>query len=72
VLKLAMIALKDPIVEGARMLLTVHDELVFEVPEDRAEEAARVVRAKMEGVVQLSVPLVVDVGWGRDWAEAKA
>jgi DNA polymerase-1 len=70
ILKLAMVALKEPVAPGARMLLTVHDELVFEVPEDRVEEAAKVVRAKMEGVVQLAVPLVVDVGWGHSWADA--
>jgi DNA polymerase-1 len=71
VLKLAMIGLKDPVVAGARMLLTVHDELVFEVPEPGAEAAAKIVKEKMETVTQLSVPLVVDVGWGKDWAEAK-
>ena len=72
ILKLSMVALKEPLVEGARMLLTVHDELVFEVPEARVEEAAKVAKAKMEGVVTLSVPLVVDVGWGNDWESAKA
>jgi len=72
ILKKAMVALKEPVVPGARMLLTVHDELVFEVPEDRAEEAAKVVRSKMENVVTLVVPLVVDAGWGKTWAEGKA
>ncbi len=71
VLKLAMVALRAPVVAGARMLLTVHDELVFEVPEARAEEASRIVKATMEQVVKLSVPLVVDVGFGKDWASAK-
>ena len=71
ILKLAMVALKDPVVPGARMLLTVHDELVFEVPEDRVEQAAKVAREKMENVVRLVVPLVVDAGWGKTWAEGK-
>jgi len=70
ILKLAMVALREPIVPCARMLLTVHDELVFEVPEDSAERAAQIVREKMAGVVKLVVPLVVDVGWGRTWADA--
>jgi DNA polymerase I len=71
ILKLAMVALKEPVVPGARMLLTVHDELVFEVPEDRVEEAARIAREKMTNVVRLAVPLVVDAGWGKTWAEGK-
>jgi DNA polymerase-1 len=70
ILKLAMVALRDPVVPGARMLLTVHDELVFEVPAERVEEASKIVRAKMEGVVSLAVPLLVEVGWGRTWADA--
>jgi DNA polymerase-1 len=70
ILKLAMVALREPIVPRARMLLTVHDELVFEVPEERADEAAKIVKAQMEGVVQLAVPLLVEVGWGKTWAEA--
>jgi DNA polymerase-1 len=69
-LKLAMVKLAEPVVEGARMVLTVHDELAFEVPEDRVEEAAAKVRAAMEGVYPLSVPLLVEVGWGASWAEA--
>ncbi len=71
VLKLAMVALRTPPVPGARMLLTVHDELVFEVPKGREEDAAKVIREKMAGVVELAVPLVVDVGWGDSWAAAK-
>jgi DNA polymerase I len=70
ILKLAMVKLRDPVVPGARMVLTVHDELDFEVPESLADEAAGKIRAAMEGVVALSVPLVVDVGWGKTWAEA--
>jgi DNA polymerase-1 len=52
------------------MVLTVHDELVFEVPEDRIEEAAAKTKAAMESIHELDVPLVVDVGWGRHWGEA--
>jgi DNA polymerase I len=55
----------------ARMILTVHDELLFEVPETRADELAAVVKASMEGAAQLNVPLTVDVGIGANWKEAK-
>src|SRR6202035_5428009 len=48
----------------ARMILTVHDELLFEVPTARAEEVAEVVRERMEGAAALNVPLTVDVGIG--------
>jgi DNA polymerase-1 len=57
-----------------RMLLQVHDELLFEVPEAEAEATAATVRAVMEGAphpaVHLDVPLVVDAGQGASWAEA--
>jgi DNA polymerase-1 len=55
----------------ARMILTVHDELLFEAPENAAEETAEAVRSLMERAVPLSVPLTVDVGTGRSWKEAK-
>ncbi len=60
--------------EKARMLLQVHDELLFEVEEGAVEETGRLVRQVMEDApaprVRLSVPLVVDVGTGRNWDEA--
>jgi DNA polymerase-1 len=52
------------------MLLTVHDELVFEVPKTRVTEAAALVKSEMEGAYELSVPLQADIGWGPNWAEA--
>lgn len=55
---------------SARMLLQVHDELVFEVPEAEAEETAAVVGRVMEGAAALDVPLVVDTGIARSWDEA--
>jgi len=58
----------------ARMLLQVHDELLFEVPEKEVEKTSAVVRAVMENAchpaAQISVPLVADAGTGRNWAEA--
>jgi DNA polymerase-1 len=71
ILKLAMLALGgDGVVAGAEMILTVHDELVFEVDEARAKEAGEAIRARMEGAVKLKVPLLVDVGSGKSWAVA--
>ena len=56
----------------SRMILTVHDELLFEAPEQDAEEVAALVRDRMEHAVALTVPLTVDVGIGRNWKEAKS
>ncbi|MGK3998345.1 DNA polymerase I [Sorangium sp. So ce1024] len=69
-LKLAMVRIPRPVVPGARMVLTVHDELAFEVPVDAVDEAKAKVREAMESVFPLDVPLVVDVGSGPTWAEA--
>ena len=74
ILKLAMIAVDRRLRDeqpGARLLLTVHDELVLEVPEEQAEAVAQIVKAEMEGVADLKVPLVADAGWGKSWYEAK-
>jgi len=56
----------------ARMILTVHDELLFEVPRDEAGEVAALVKQHMEDAAQLAVPLTVDVGIGENWKEAKS
>ena len=54
-----------------RMILTVHDELLFESPRDEADAAAVVVRERMENAVSLRVPLTVDVGIAENWRDAK-
>ncbi len=54
----------------ARMLLQIHDELVFEVPEGEVEELSAMVKDKMEHVHPLKVPLIADVGVGANWSEA--
>ena len=56
----------------ARMILTVHDELLFEVPKARAEEVAEVVRERMQAAAVLNVPLTVEVGIGDNWKDAKS
>jgi DNA polymerase-1 len=55
---------------NARMLLQVHDELIFEVAEAELEQTAKVVKQTMEAAARLSVPLVCDTGWGPNWDEA--
>jgi len=54
----------------ARMLLQVHDELVFEVPKAELDKTADAVRKTMEAAAHLSVPLVCDTGHGASWDEA--
>jgi DNA polymerase I len=56
----------------AQMILTVHDELLFEVPKDRADDVAARVREAMESAATLDVPLTVDVGIGENWKDAKS
>jgi DNA polymerase-1 len=70
ILKLAMLKLREPPTPGARMVLSVHDELVFEVPDDEVEEAEKKIQAAMESAYELTVPLEVSVGHGRDWNSA--
>ena len=55
---------------GQLLLLQVHDELLLEVDEDRADEVGEMVKEEMASALELSVPLVVDVGTGRNWEEA--
>jgi DNA polymerase-1 len=74
IFKLAMIDLDRALDEAgseARMLLTVHDELVLEVPEGDADATETLVREVMEHVTELRVPLTVDTGFGPNWAKAK-
>lgn len=52
------------------MILQIHDELLFEVPEDKVDEAKKIIKKDMESAWELSVPLEVDIGVGDNWAEA--
>ena len=73
IMKRAMIDVHEALAPRpqARMILTVHDELLFEVPENQAEEFAGIVREHMQAATALNVPLTVDVGIGANWKEAK-
>jgi len=73
IIKLAMLSLDDWIQREQpplRMIMQVHDELVFAIREDQLEAAAEKIRSAMEGAAELKVPLVVDVGVGDNWDEA--
>jgi len=73
IIKIAMLRLDQRLQkEGlqAKMILQVHDELVFDVPKDEKERVEAIVREEMENAYPLDVPLKVDIGWGMDWAEA--
>ena len=71
ILKRAMIEIHGELPASAEMILTVHDELLFEVSETSAEETAAFVRERMEHAADLTVPLTVDVGIGKNWKDAK-
>ena len=74
VMKLAMIAVHRRLkAEGlqARLVLQVHDELIVECPEEEKETVSALLAEEMEGVAALSVPLVAEAHWGRNWLEAK-
>ena len=73
-MKLAMINVDKALAQsdlGARMILTVHDELVFEVREEELDEASALVEREMTSVTEMKVPLAVDLSSGSDWATAK-
>jgi len=74
IMKLAMVEVEDKILtkydfEDARLILQIHDELIFEVEEKLADEFIREVKKVMEGVYKLKVPLVVDIAKGKNWGE---
>jgi DNA polymerase-1 len=72
-IKAAMINIHRRLEREARktkLILQIHDELVFEVPEDETETIKQAVKEEMEGVTRLHIPLKVDIGIGKNWAEA--
>src|SRR3989441_478771 len=73
IIKLAMIKVDQDLRQSgldSLMVLSVHDELVFDVAEGDLEASSELVRAAMERAYEVTVPLRVDVGWGKNWAEA--
>ncbi|MEZ4704797.1 MAG: DNA polymerase I [Bdellovibrionota bacterium] len=73
IIKVAMIDIHNELMEKeyqSQMLLQVHDELVFEGPESELEKLSAMVKTKMESAAKLSVPLLVEVGMGDNWAQA--
>ena len=73
IMKMAMIKMPRALAQAnlaAKMLLQVHDELIFEVPESELEKTSALVKEVMEEVVQLDVPLIAEVGHGKSWADA--
>jgi DNA polymerase-1 len=75
IIKRAMLDVADALKNagiGGGMVAQIHDELLFEMPEDQSEPAATVVRHGMQNAWELDVPLVVDIGSGKNWSEAHA
>ena len=73
IIKVAMIQIARRLADEGlktRMLLQVHDELVFDVPQAELEKMTALVKEEMEGAVEISVPLLVEIGSGRNWREA--
>jgi DNA polymerase-1 len=73
IIKLAMLRVDERLTAeklATRMVSTVHDELVFEVPEGEKSPVGAMVKETMEGVMKLEVPLLVECGWGKNWGDA--
>ena len=70
IIKMAMIAIHRRLPSKAQMIMQIHDELCFNVPEGLVEEVRKMVVEEMQNVVHLSVPLIADCGVGRNWLEA--
>jgi DNA polymerase-1 len=74
IVKIAMIRVADALEkEGlkTKMIMQVHDELLFEAPQDEVERASEIIKREMENAAKLDVPLVVEVGAGENWMDAK-
>ena len=74
IIKIAMVRVHEELKKAglqARLILQVHDELMVEAPESEAEQARDILRACMENVAELRVPLKTDISIGRNWLECK-
>ena len=73
-IKVAMIEVDEALKEGhfkTKMVLQIHDELIFKVPKDEKEKVYQVIKDKMTHAMNLSVPLQVDGGFGKTWYDCK-
>lgn len=74
IIKIAMINMQKKLDElhlKTKMVIQVHDELIFDVPKDELETVKKIVPEVMQSAVKLDVPLVADTGWGHNWYDAK-
>ena len=74
IIKVAMVRARDELRTAGlatRLVLQIHDELLFEGPEDEVERPSEIVRREMAGAFEMDPPLEVDVGVGENWLEAK-
>ena len=74
IIKIAMINMQkklDDLHLHSKMVLQVHDELIFDVPQEELDTMKKIVPAVMQNAVQLDVPLIADSGWGHNWYDAK-
>ncbi len=72
-IKLAMVRVAASLRKAglkAKMVLQIHDELLFDVPKDEVDQVVEIARREMEGAMDVGVPIVVSVGVGRSWLEA--
>jgi len=73
IIKLAMIKVAQELKKAnlqTKMLLQVHDELVFEAPDSEVEQASQIIKHTMESIVQMDVPFEAEIGVGTNWTEA--
>lgn len=74
IVKIAMIRVENGLREAnleTKMIMQVHDELLFEAPENEIERASVIIKREMEAAAELDVPLIVEVGVGDNWMDAK-
>ena len=74
IIKIAMIKVSERLkkeIPNAALIMQVHDELIVEAPEDKAEKACEILKQEMENAVKLKVPMMVDANCGKTWYDAK-
>jgi DNA polymerase-1 len=69
-IKMVMIKLFNRLGQRDKMIIQIHDELVFEIPEDSLEEIMNIIKNEMENIMNLNVPLKIDINYGNNWEEA--